>query len=137
VVQQAIDDNPNGWVIDGNYGGHLMGLVAKQAETVVYVNMPWRLLMWRTFWRSIGRVRSKQILWNGNSETWRQVFLSRDSLLCFLIRNRQNFMGRRTGLLREWAEGAQMIELDDRRALNEFYESRGLVRCGWPLFLAR
>ena len=137
MVQQAIDDNPNGWVIDGNYGGHLMGLVAKQAETVVYVNMPWRLLMWRTFWRSIGRVRSKQILSNGNSETWRQVFLSRDSLLCFLIRNRQNFMGRRTGLLREWAEGAQMIELDDRRALNEFYESRGLVRCGWPLFLAR
>ena len=46
-------------------------------------------------------------------------------------------MGRRTGLLREWAEGAQMIELDDRRALDEFYESRGLVRCGWPLFLAR
>ena len=39
VVQQAIDDNPNGWVIDGNYGGHLMGLVAKQAETVVYVNI--------------------------------------------------------------------------------------------------
>ena len=130
VVQQTIYEHPDGWVIDGNYGGHLKGLVAKQAETVVYVNMPWRLLMWRTFWRSVNRARTKRVLWSGNSESWRQVFLSRDSLLCFLIRNRRNIMGRRAGLLRGWAAGARMIELDGARALDEFYEERGLVRCG-------
>ena len=62
LVQKALDDNPGGWVADGNYGNALQGLVAKQAETVVYVNMPWRLMMWRIFWRSIARARDKKII---------------------------------------------------------------------------
>ena len=126
-VQMAIDENPGGWVVDGNYGSILEGMVAGKAETVVYVNMPWRLMFWRTFWRGVARARDKRIICGTNTESWRRGFFSRESLLWFLIKNRRNF-GRRTERLRGWAEGAQMIELEGRVALNRFYEDRGLVR---------
>jgi adenylate kinase family enzyme len=126
-VQKTLDANPGGWVADGNYGGHLQGMVARQAETVVYVNIPWLVMFWRISLRSFRRSRDKKPVCGENVETWRKAFFSRDSLLWFLIKNRRN-LGKRTGRLRGWAEGAQMIELDGRGALDRFYEDRGLRR---------
>ena len=129
LVRKVLEDNPDGWVVDGNYGGDLQGMVAKQADTVIYVNMPWLLMFWRTFRRAVARARDKQLICGENVESWRHTFLSRDSLLCFLIKTRKNFQGPRTERLRGWVpEGAQMIELTGQAALNRFYEERGLVR---------
>ena len=128
LVSQVLIGNPGGWVIDGNYGTDLQGMIAKQADTVIYVNMPYWLMMWRTFWRSVARARDKRLICGENVETWRRMLLSTESLMWFLIKNRKNFQGRRTARLRGWSEGARMIELDGRAALNEFYEDRGLVR---------
>lgn len=127
-VQGLIDGNPDGWVIDGNYATALEGLVAKQAETVVYVNMPWRVMYWRIVWRSLRRSLTGEVLWNGNVERWRDNLLSRESLLWTLLWRRKAFIGTRSERLREWAGDAQMIDLDGRRALNRFYEERGLIR---------
>ena len=127
-VQGLIDGNPDGWVIDGNYATALEGLVAKQAETVVYVNMPWRVMYWRIVWRSLRRSLTGEVLWNGNVERWRDNLLSRESLLWTLLKRRKAFIGTRSERLREWGAGARLIELDCRRALNEFYEARGLAR---------
>lgn len=47
------------WVIDGNYGGTMAGRVAR-ADTVVYLDYPIRLCLWRAFkrvWRYRGRTR--------------------------------------------------------------------------------
>ena len=129
-VQVALDSNEDGWVVDGNYGGHLEGMIAKQAETVVYVNMPWMLMFWRIFWRSVARARDGKIVCGENVETWRKAFFSRESLLWFLIKNRRGITGRRPDRLRAWAEGARFIELGSRKTLNRFYEDRGLVREG-------
>lgn len=127
-VQKVIDDNPGGWIIDGNYSTDLEGMVAKAAETVIFVNMPWSVMVWRTFWRSLDRIWNKRVLWNGNVETWRDVFFSRDSFMLYLVMNRKRFQGRRSERLHEWSSNAHLIELDGRRALNRFYEERGLVR---------
>ncbi len=121
-------DNPDGWVIDGNYGTDLEGMVAGEAETVVYVNMPFSLMMWRIFWRSVARARDKKLICGEYVETWRKAFFSRDSLLLFLFRTRKTFNGRRTDKLRVWAKDARMIELNGRGALNRFYRDRGLRR---------
>ena len=115
-------------MIDGNYGGPLKGQVAKQAETIVYVNMPWRVLFWRTFWRSIARAYDKRIICGENTESWRKSFFSSDSLLWYLIRNRSRYGVSRTKDLRGWGSQARMIELDGVWALDEFYGERGLSR---------
>ena len=127
-VQKALDANPGGWVADGNYGTALEGMLVRQAETVIYVNMPWGLMFWRTFWRAVARALDRRLICGENVESWRHTFMSRDSLLCYLIKNRRNYQGGRTERLRGWAEGAQMIELEGRAALNRFYAERGLVR---------
>ena len=130
LVQKALEENPDGWVVDGNYGTDLQGMIVRRAETVIYVNMSWGLMFWRTFWRAVARARDRRLICGENIESWRHTFLSRDSLLCFLIKNRKNFQRRRTERLRGWAEGEQMIELTGRAALNRFYEERGLFRGG-------
>ena len=40
LVEKALEENPDGWVVDGNYGTALQGTIVQQAETVIYVNMP-------------------------------------------------------------------------------------------------
>ncbi len=130
LTLKALEENPDGWVVDGNYGTDLQGMIVKQAETVIYVNMPWLLMFWRTFRRAVARARDKQLICGENVESWRHTFLSRDSLLLYLVKNRRN-IARRTDRLRGWVpEGAQLIELTGRAALNRFYEERGLVRGG-------
>jgi len=128
LVQKTLEDNPDGWVIVGNYGVDLQGMIAEKAETVIYVNMPWSLMFWRIFWRSVARARDRQLICGDNVESWRQTFFSRDSLLWFLIKNRRGITRRRPARLRAWADGSQFIELGSRRALNCFYEARGLER---------
>ena len=130
LVRRALVDNPDGWVIDGNYANDLQGMVAEQADTIVYVNMPYTLTMWRIFWRSVARARDKKLICGENVETWRKAFFSKDSLMWFLIKTRKNFYGRRTERLMLWAKTRQtrVIELGSRGALNRFYAERGLTR---------
>ncbi|MDA1279904.1 MAG: hypothetical protein O3B95_07670 [Chloroflexi bacterium] len=128
IVRRVLVDNPEGWVIDGNYGTDLQGMIVKEAETVIYVNMPWSLMMWRIFLRSIARARDKRLICGENVETWRRAFFSRHSLLWFLVKNRKGIRERRPVRLREWAKDAHLIELEGRKALNRFYTERGLVR---------
>jgi adenylate kinase family enzyme len=127
-VQRVFDTHPGGWVIDGNYSTDLGEMVVKAAETVIFVNMPWRVMYWRTFRRSMGRAWHKRVLWNGNAETWRDLLFSRDSFLLWLLTNRRRFGARRAERLRAWAAGTRFIELGGRAALNRFYVDRGLDR---------
>ena len=127
LVRKVLVDNPEGWIIDGNYGTDLKGMVPGEAETVVYVNIGFWLMFWRLFWRGVARARDKRLICGENRETWRRMF-SGDSLLWFLIKNRKNISRGRGPRLREWASGARLIELEGRRELNRFYEDRGLVR---------
>lgn len=127
LVRTALVDNPDGWVIDGNYGTDLKGMVAREAETVVYVNIGFWLMFWRLFWRGVARARDKQLICGENVETWGRMF-GRESLLLFLLKQRKSIGSGRGPRLREWAKDAQLIELDGRRALDEFYVKRGLVR---------
>jgi adenylate kinase family enzyme len=74
------------WVVDGNYWTRIGGLVWTRADTVCWLDPPFinrfvRILR-RTLRRSLARVE----LWNGNRESLRGAFLSRDSLLLFALR---------------------------------------------------
>jgi adenylate kinase family enzyme len=63
------------WVIDGNYRAVVVdGPVWARADTVVWLDLPRRTVMRQVIGRSVRRLIRREELWNGNKESWRDVF---------------------------------------------------------------
>jgi adenylate kinase family enzyme len=63
----------DGWVIDGNYSA-IRDVVWERADTVLWLDLPRLIVMRRLVWRTFRRVATRQVLWNGNRERWRNFF---------------------------------------------------------------
>jgi adenylate kinase family enzyme len=76
------------WVVDGNYGGRgARDIIWPRADTVVWLDLPLHVTLTRLWRRSVGRIRSGEKLWSGNRETFRNTFLSRDSLFVWALKS--------------------------------------------------
>ena len=62
------------WVVDGNYSSKVRDLIWGRADTVVWLDLPKRIVMRRIIWRSVQRAARRTELWNGNREHWRNLF---------------------------------------------------------------
>jgi len=62
------------WVAAGNYHGKLGSLVWDRADTVVWFDLPRRLVMMQIIRRTMGRALTRRTLWNGNRERWQDMF---------------------------------------------------------------
>lgn len=82
-VSQAIQGSA--WIVGGNYRA-VRDLVWPRANTLVWLDYPLLLVLWRQFWRVLRRVIRQEELWSGNRETWRGQFMSRDSLFLWAIK---------------------------------------------------
>jgi hypothetical protein len=90
-IKHQISANPNGWVICGNYN------VAKQitlpaATHIIWLNYPLYKNLWRGLKRSVKRILSNQNAFNGCRETFSLTFLSKKSILVWIL---QTHKGRR------------------------------------------
>ena len=56
------------WVVDGNYRSSVQDLVWAEAETVVWLDLPRRVVLPALLGRSLWRGALRQELWNGNRE---------------------------------------------------------------------
>jgi adenylate kinase family enzyme len=85
-VRDAMDAAPDGWVIDGNYESKLGDTVLREADTIVWLDLPFRVKarwLWR---RSAHRIRGRVELWHGNRESWRTALWGRDALFWWMVR---------------------------------------------------
>src|SRR5215471_5102224 len=64
------------------------------ADTVVWLDMPLRLCLYRLWRRTHRRIRGDERLWNDNKESWRTALVGWDSLFVFAVR--KHFSQRRT-----------------------------------------
>jgi adenylate kinase family enzyme len=63
----------DGWVTDSTYHRMLGDLITDRADTIVWLDLPVPLVLWRLLRRTHRRNREKTILWNGNVEPgWRE-----------------------------------------------------------------
>ncbi|MCY3655532.1 MAG: adenylate kinase [Chloroflexi bacterium] len=76
----------DGWVLDGNYAGVMQGLTWPRAQAIVWLDYPFRTCAWRLLRRTVARSWRGEELWQGNRESWRMSFASRDSILLWLLR---------------------------------------------------
>ena len=77
----------DGWVIDRGYWGKLGDLVLRNADVVVWLDLPVRIWLPRLVRRTGRRLIRREELWNGNRETVRNFMFRRDSLLWYALRN--------------------------------------------------
>jgi adenylate kinase family enzyme len=73
------------WVIDGSYQSELGDLVFRNADLVVWLDLPMYVWLPRLLRRTVRRLVTREELWNGNRESLRNFF-ARDSLLIFTLR---------------------------------------------------
>jgi len=112
LIDAAIS-NPR-WVVAGNYG-KVRDLLWSRATCIIWLNYSFPTVFGRAIRRSIKRVWNKEELFSGNRESFRRSFLSRKSILLWVI---TTFRRRRR-------------ELNDLR-LNTAYRDLHWVECRHP-----
>jgi adenylate kinase family enzyme len=71
------------WIVDGNYSG-LRAMLWPKATHLIWLNFSFSLVLARGLRRTIRRVVTQEELYSGNRETFRQSFLSSDSVLHYM-----------------------------------------------------
>lgn len=76
------------WVVAGSYSSFSQRVFWPRLETVIWLDLPMHLLVWRVIRRSWTRWRSKELLWGTNYERfWPQlmVWKKEDSLVWWIV----------------------------------------------------
>lgn len=83
-IEKTID-KPQ-WVLDGNYG-RTNHLTWKEADTVIWIDLPFWLTFYQNFKRALTRAITRKELWEGtgNKESFLRIF-SKDSILIWLFK---------------------------------------------------
>jgi adenylate kinase family enzyme len=122
LVAQAVSKER--WVADGNYSA-VRDILWSRATAAVWLNYPFILVFWRVFKRTVTRVVHREELFSGNRESVRKAFMSRESLLWWVIRS----YSRRRRQYRSIFDGAvypgvSLVEFKKPEQAQEFLESR-------------
>lgn len=80
-VYSTLDGRSN-WIADGNYMNFVQ--ILHKADLIVWLDYPFRIVLWRVLRRTAYRLVSRKPLWNGNRETLRLTF-SRQSIILWVF----------------------------------------------------
>ena len=92
-VGEALAAAPDGWVVDGSYYDKLGPLVLDQADTIVWLDVPYRRAVGRVLRRTFVRALWRTELWNGNRESLRNA-LGRQSIVWWVLSRHRGFAAR-------------------------------------------
>ena len=81
LTLRTVEECGPAWIVDGQYISRFGGELLARADTLVWLDLPWRVIFWRIFTRGLKRIRDKQRICGDNVETWHQMFLKRESLV--------------------------------------------------------
>ncbi len=76
----------DGWVVDGGYWGKIGDLVIRQADVVLWLDLPVRVWLPRLLRRTARRIRGHEQMWNGNRESVRGALWGREALIPYALR---------------------------------------------------
>jgi adenylate kinase family enzyme len=72
------------WVVSGNYSD-VRAILWPRATAVIWLNFGLPIVLWRALTRTVRRVATRETLWHGNRESFRRSFLSRESILVWVV----------------------------------------------------
>ncbi len=81
-LEQALSSDD--WVLDGNYQ-RTQPIKWRRVQTVVYLDLPFRVVLYRMIRRCLVRGLKREELWAGNRETlWKHLF-TRESMILWTV----------------------------------------------------
>jgi hypothetical protein len=124
-----VDEATSGerWVVDGSYVDFVGDIVLDRADTVVWLDQPLPLVLWRLSRRAVRDIRTGRDLFNGNRQTWRYAFFYREGLVPYAATQHR---GRR----REWPRlfasfpNLELVRLRSPTEVERWLENQG--ECG-------
>jgi adenylate kinase family enzyme len=108
------------WVMDTAYSTWL-DLAVARAEVILALDYPRWLSLGRLLRRTFARIVDKQLICNGNTETWRQAF-SNESIILWHFRSFAKKRARIDAWLRD-PPGPQVIHLTSPQATRRWLET--------------
>jgi adenylate kinase family enzyme len=110
-------------LVDGTFV-EVDALQSSRVDVIVWLDLPLVVKLSRLLRRSWRRVRTREVLWNGNVETWRDVFVGRDSVVAHPLRT--HFRHRRRMLTR--SDQDKIVRLRSAREVDAWVSSLQLRR---------
>lgn len=98
LVEKAAADDA--WVFDGNYT-RTRQIVWRRATAIIWLNYSFPRTFYRALNRTTRRVFTGERIYSGNHETFSKAFLSRDSILFWVLTTYHEKRRRYSKLLRE------------------------------------
>jgi adenylate kinase family enzyme len=111
----------DGWVVDGTYQRKLGDLVLREADVVVWLDLPMRVWLRRLIRRTARRITGRERLWHDNRESLLTAVWGRESLFVWAFRShfrRRRKMAGRIG-------GVHGVRLRRPREVEAFLDGAG------------
>lgn len=89
------------WATEGNYS-QVRDIYLSKADTIIWLDYPFWFSFFRLFKRTIARIVDKQPICNGNYETFSGTFLSKKSLLLYVLQLRWRMWREGTAYSSRW-----------------------------------
>lgn len=121
LVEDAITSDK--WVVDGNYS-IARGIVWPRANTIIWLNYPFMLVLYRAISRSVRRVVAKERLFADNVESFGRTFLSKESIILWVIQIHKKKKLEYSRLLESSVvEGKEVVILTSQKAADKYLGS--------------
>jgi adenylate kinase family enzyme len=121
-------DQPR-WIVDGNYS-HVRDILWPKATTILFIDLPRRVVITRVIKRTMLRIVKREELWNGNRESWRNA-LSRDPMRNIILwswNSHSRYHDDVPNAAREFVGSERVIVLTSARDVRRFLVEATSVR---------
>lgn len=87
-LETALSTAAEGWVLDGNFN-RTRNIKWRDVDIIIWLDYGFGRVFRQSLSRAIGRIVSRKELWpgTGNRESFRKTFMSRDSILWWMLTN--------------------------------------------------
>ncbi len=109
-----------GWIVVGNYDS-VRDLAWRAADTLVWLDLPFSLVIWRLFWRTLRRSVTRENLWGtGNIESLGRSFFTRQSILLYAMKTHRGNRRRFAVDTASFGKDKKVVRLTTARAVERF-----------------
>ena len=108
------------WVVDGNYS-IVKDIFWPSATQIIWLNHPFHVVLYRSVTRSIVRILTKKELFAGNIESFKITFLSRDSIILWVLKTYHKKKREYPVVLKNMeSKGIKTLELNNQSQVDEY-----------------